>query len=163
MPALTILAFALITGSPWIVAAAQSEQAEYPIEGSWGVQVTPYNCVTGVPAPVFFYGLATLARGGTATVINSGQTAPAPTTPALGKWVQSGANTYTLTTITFVLFGQGIQSWAQRNTQTITMTGPDLFTGETIVTYSLVPGPLPPPALPLPPTACARTAGFRYP
>jgi len=35
--------------------------------------------------------------------------------------------------------------------------------GDTSVTYSLVPGPLPPPAVPLPPAACARTAGFRYP
>lgn len=161
--ALSITSVLIVSTATSAPAFAQSERAEFPIEGTWAIQVTPQDCGTKVPAPVFFYGLATFARGGTATVINTGQNAPAPTTPALGKWVHSGGSTYTLTTITFVLFGQGLQAWSQRNTQIITMTGADQFTGETSVTFSLVPGPLPPPPAPLPPPACARTVGFRYP
>jgi hypothetical protein len=141
---------------------AQLERAEYAIEGTWAVQVTPYNCATGVPAPAGFYGIAAFHRGGTATVINSGQTAAAPTTPAVGKWVYTGGRTYTLTTITFVLFGQGVQAWAQRNTMSITLDG-DQFTGETRVDFQVVPGSLPPPSISLPPNACARTSATRYP
>ena len=143
-------------------ATAQSERADDPIEGTWAVQVTPYNCATGAAFPGF-YGIAAFHRGGTATVINSGQTAPAPTTPAVGKWVFGGGRSYTLTTVTFVLFGQGVQAWAQRNTMTITLNDPNQFTGETKVDFQLVPGTLPPPALPLPPNACARTSATRYP
>ncbi len=152
----------MLVGCMWTLATAQSERAEYGIEGTWAVQVTPYNCATGVPFPGF-YGIASFDRGGTATVINSGQTAPAPTTPAVGKWVYGGGRNYTLTTVTFVLFGQGVQAWAQRNTMSITLNDPNQFTGETRVGFQLVPGPLPPPALPLPPNACARTTATRYP
>ena len=103
------------------------------------MQVTPYNCATGVSFPGF-YGIASFDRGGTATVINSGQTAPAPTTAAVGKWVSGGGRNYT-----FVLFGQGVQVWAQRNTMSVTLNEPNQFTGETRVDFQLVPGPLPPP------------------
>jgi hypothetical protein len=146
----------------WSPATAQLERAEYAIEGTWTVQVTPYNCITGVPFPSF-YGIASFDRGGTATVINSGQTAPAPTTAAVGRWVSGGGRNYTLTTITFVLFGQAVQPWAQRNTMTITLDDPDKFTGETRVDFHVVPGTLPPPTVPLPPNACAKTTATRYP
>ena len=151
-----------LVGCMWTPATAQSERAEYPIEGTWAVQVTPYNCATGVAFPGF-YGIASFDRGGTATVINSGQTAPAPTTPAVGKWVSGGGRNYTLTTVTFVLFGPGVQAWAQRNTMSITLNEANQFTGETRVDFQLVPGTLPPPAAPLPPNACARTTATRYP
>ena len=161
---------ATLLGAGWILlggmstpAVAQQERAEHPIEGTWAVQVTPYICATGVPLPASFYGIAAFHRGGTATVINSGQTAPAPTTPAVGKWVSNGGRTYTLTTVTFVLFGQGVQAWAQRNTMSISLNDAAQFTGDTRVDFQLVPGPLPPPAIPLPPNACARTSATRYP
>jgi hypothetical protein len=150
-----------LVGCMWTPGSAQSERAEYAIEGTWAVLVTPYNCATGVPFPGF-YGIAAFHRGGTATVINSGQTAPAPTTTAVGKWVSGGGRSYTLTTLTFVLFGQGVQAWAQRNTMSITLTEPNRFTGETRVDFQLVPGQLPPPTVPLPPNACARTTATRY-
>jgi hypothetical protein len=146
-----------------IPTAAQSERAEYDLEGTWAVQVTPYNCATGAPSPVFFYGVAAYHRGGTAPGINAGQATSAPSTTAVGKWVSTGGRTYTLTTITFVLWGQGVQAWSQRITMRITMTDRDNFTGQTSADFSVVPGPLPPPSVPVPPPACARTVGFRYP
>jgi hypothetical protein len=118
-----------LVGCMWTPATAQSERAEYAIEGTWAVQVTPYNCATGVSFPGFY----------------------------------GGGRSYTLTTVTFVLFGQGVQAWAQRNTMSITLNEPNQFTGETRVDFQLVPGPLPPPAVPLPPNACARTTATRYP
>jgi hypothetical protein len=65
--------------------------------------------------------------------------------------------------VTFVLFGQGVAAWAQRNTMSITLRDPSQFTGETRVSFQVVPGSLPPPAAPLPPDACARTTATRYP
>ena len=68
----------------WAPATAQSERAEYPIEGTWAVHVTPYNCATGVPFPGF-YGIASFDRGGTATSSTPGRRHPRQRRRRLGS------------------------------------------------------------------------------
>lgn len=75
------------------------------IVGAWRTVVTPRNCITGVPAPVFIRGLFTFHKGGTMSEFGVGPgSSPALRSPGHGTWRrESGWRNYSFK-FTFYLY-----------------------------------------------------------
>ena len=144
-----------------LLVASQNTAAAQSLEGTWAVEVTPYNCATGVSSTPFWT-MQSFTLGGTVTVVSTNQAAPAPVTPGLGRWNPARGEGYESTYVVLFLFGPTVQPWAQRIVQTLAISG-DQLTGESRGEPFVVPGPRPPPSIPLPPVGCAQLSGRRYP
>lgn len=142
--------------------AAGSKGGGRGLDGTWRVQVTIVDCSTGAERPPF-WSLVTFARGGTATDTTANQSFPGQRTAGHGTWGRTGRFTYSASTEAFILFGPALRPWVHRIVQEIEMTGNDEFTSQASVSFSLAPGALPPPPMPLPTTPiCATAVGHRF-
>ncbi len=152
----------LLVESAWIPVIAQSERSESPVEGTWALQITGFDCATGVRRPPI-WSMVTFARGGTLTDTTGNQMFPGPRTAGLGRWSATGGNTFRSTSVAFILLGPTVQPWAMRIDQhSIRLTG-DQFVSDATVEFFVVPGALPAPSVPVPPRGCAMATGIRYP
>lgn len=105
-----VLAGMLLLGSG-LTARAQSEgnNSQRSLEGAWRLQLTVRDCNTG-QALRTFPAVFTFARGGTATVITTGQL-PSLATPGLGAWRHTYRRHYSAVTDAFVFSPAG--AWIQ--------------------------------------------------
>lgn len=86
------------------------------LEGTWRVEITLRNCLTGEPVQSPFPALASFARGGTVTTADGGLS-PAVRGTGLGVWWRlDGA--FAAVTEAF-LFNGGVRTGTQRITQEI--------------------------------------------
>lgn len=100
-----VLGLSFVIGSMQTVVLAQSVNAyENRIVGVWDVQVTLYNCDTGVPFATF-RGLNKYELGGTAQVVPA--TNPAALSAHVGVWNHVQGNNYKLAFKMFRFDGTG--------------------------------------------------------
>jgi hypothetical protein len=145
----------------WLIATTQAIAAAQSLEGTWAIEVTPYNCTTGVSSSPFWT-IQTFALGGTMTVVSTNQALAAPVTPGLGRWNPTNDGGFATTYVIFLLFGPTVQPLVQRISQRVTVSG-DQLAGESRGEPFIAPGPRPPPPMALPPLGCAKLSGRRYP
>jgi len=89
-----LILLALVGGAQTIVSAQDVEARHSRIVGLWDVQVTNFNCGTGIPL-VSFRALHKYERGGTAQVVPA--TNPALLSAHMGVWRHVSGNNYQLT------------------------------------------------------------------
>jgi hypothetical protein len=78
--------------------------APAPLEGTWNVAVTSYNCATGVPGGGFRSRLA-FHGGGSMTETNFNLSfQPGQRSPGLGFWERTGPNSYRSVFEAFIFF-----------------------------------------------------------
>ena len=117
--AVLVLVGMLFLGSaPSARGQSASDNSQRGLEGAWRLQVTVRDCNTGQPLRPTFPGVFTFAKGGTATVITSGQL-PSLATPGLGAWRHSQSHTYTAVTDAFVFSPAGVWIQTHRLTRAI--------------------------------------------
>jgi hypothetical protein len=117
------------------------DKSENKIEGMWRVQITPFNCVSGVKAPPF-KSMLSIAAGGTLTETTSNPAfQPGQRSIGLGIWDESGSKTYQAVTEAYILFptppnppAPGFVRGTQRITQTIQVNG-DQLTADAVVQF----------------------------
>jgi hypothetical protein len=159
---LVLVGIVFLLGSG-LIACAQSEQSgsEKGLEGTWRVQVTPYDCATGrVEQP--FAALLSFARGGTLSGTSTGAAfQPGQRTSDYGTWGRVDAHTYKAVSDAFILFTSapnppvpGFQRGTQRITQTIKVND-DQFTSVASSQFFDVTGKLVM-------THCATATGQRF-
>jgi hypothetical protein len=100
-----------------VPAGGQDSAGGQTLEGTWRVEITLRNCVTGLPFQNPFPALATFARGGTVTTADGGLS-PTVRGTGLGTWGRVPEGAFTATTEAF-LFAGGVRSGTQRITQRI--------------------------------------------
>jgi hypothetical protein len=143
--AAVVLAGVLVLGAG-LKATAQTAPAS-TLQGTWRVQVTPYDCTTGQRAPTFS-SMFSFYRGGTFGG-NTSTTAfqPGQITSQMGRWGHIRGNRYQVVSEAFILFtsnpgpGPVFQQGTQRITQAITLHG-DTFTDEASAQFFDVSGNL---------------------
>lgn len=103
-----------------LIAAARPVAAEgdgKTLEGTWRVEITLRNCVTGQPVQPPFPALASFARGGTVTTADGGLS-PAVRGTGLGAWSRLPNGAFAAVTEAF-LFNGNIRTGVQRIRQEI--------------------------------------------
>jgi hypothetical protein len=122
-------------------AAAQHDRDSNgdPIVGTWRVQVTTYNCATGVQNPPF---AAFLTFGGGGILLETTSSpafAPGQRSPGHGIWSRTGGDEYTAISEAFILFSTPanppappLQRGVQRITQAIDLDGDQLTSAATV-------------------------------
>lgn len=98
----------------------QSAPDRRTLEGTWRVEVTLRNCLTGEPVQPPFPALASFARGGTVTTADGGLS-PAVRGTGLGAWWRVPDGAFAAVTEAF-LFNGGVRTGTQRITQEIDVT-----------------------------------------
>jgi hypothetical protein len=98
----------------------QSARDRRTLEGTWRVEITLRNCLTGEPVQNPFPALASFAQGGTVTTADGGSS-PAARGTGLGTWWRVRAGAFRATTEAF-LFNGGARTGLQRVTQAIAVT-----------------------------------------
>ncbi len=130
--------------------------------GTWRVQVTTYNCATGVENPAFPAYL-TFGTDGTLveTTANPGFVA-GQRSPGHGSWERTGPNSWHAVSEAFLLFSSvahgpfpGFAQGLQRLEQSIEFTGRDRISSEATVAFLDAAGTV---TL----TGCARAVGTRF-
>jgi hypothetical protein len=97
------------------------------LEGTWRVEITLRNCLTGEPVQPPFPALASFARGGTVTTADGGLS-PAVRGTGLGTWWRMRGGAFAAVTEAF-LFNGNVRTGVQRITQEIEVAaGDDEFT-----------------------------------
>ena len=116
--AVLVLAGMLLLGSV-LTARAQSEgnNSQRGLVGAWRLQLTVRDCNTG-QALRTFPAVFTFAKGGTATVITTGQL-PSLATPGLGAWRHARGHNYSAVTDAFVFSPAGVWIQTHRLTRAI--------------------------------------------
>lgn len=112
------------------------------ITGTWQVEVTTYNCDTGVANPAFT-SLLTFDASGTMTGTTANPIfAPGQRSPDHGVWKRAGRNAFTAVTEAFIEFSTPITSpgprfirGSQRIEQSIEVTGSDSFHSDASLTF----------------------------
>jgi len=117
--AVLVLAGMLFVGSA-IAARAQSDgdNSQRGLEGAWRLQITIRDCNTGQTLRPTFPAVFTFSKGGTATVITTGQL-PSLATPGLGAWRHSQDHNYSAVTDAFVFSPAGVWIQTHRLTRAI--------------------------------------------
>jgi hypothetical protein len=131
-------------------ASAQSEESAAPsLQGTWRVNVTVYNCTTGVPRPSF-WSLLSFQRGGTESETTSSPAyQPGQRTPGFGFWEPARKSAfcssdptadYFNATEAFIVSNSptnppGFKIGAQKILQCITMTGDDSWDANALVKF----------------------------
>ena len=95
----------------------QSAQAHGTLEGTWRIEITLRNCLTGAPVQSPFPALASFARGGTVTTADGGLS-PAVRGTGLGAWWRVRGGAFSALTEAF-LFNGGVRTGTQRIMQEI--------------------------------------------
>jgi hypothetical protein len=90
------------------------------LEGTWRVEITLRDCLTGEPVQNPFPALASFARGGTVTTADGGLS-PAVRSTGLGVWWRVSGGAFAAVTEAF-LFNGGVRTGTQRITQGIRVT-----------------------------------------
>jgi hypothetical protein len=122
---LAIATLTLVVVIPGLAAARQNDGSNEgqsagdgrTLEGTWRVEITLRNCVTGQPVQNPFPALASFARGGTVTTADGGLS-PAVRGTGLGVWWRVPEGAFAAITEAF-LFNGGIRTGVQRITQEI--------------------------------------------
>jgi hypothetical protein len=144
---MVILAVAVaIVGGVFILGAvlpanakAEQDKPENNLVGTWRVQVTTFNCVSGVKAPSF-KSMLSFASGGTliGTTANPAFQ-PGQLSVGLGIWNDSSKNTFQAVSEAYILFATpanppapGLMRGTQRITQTIQVNGDQLTSNATV-------------------------------
>jgi hypothetical protein len=112
------------------------------ITGTWQVEVTTYNCETGVANPPFS-SLLTFDALGTLTGTTANPVfAPGQRSPDHGIWKRVGRNSFTAVTEAFIEFstpattpGPHFVRGSQRIEQSIELTGYDSFQSDAALTF----------------------------
>ena len=97
--------------------AENSDAQARKLEGTWRVQVTVRDCLSGA-AQRTFPAMLTFARGGTLTETTAGFP-PAARTPGHGIWRHEGGHTYRAVSEAFLFSPSGVFTGKQRLTQSI--------------------------------------------
>lgn len=100
--------------------AEQSSGNGKTLEGTWRVEITLRNCLTGDPVQNPFPALASFARGGTVTTADGGLS-PAVRGTGLGSWWRVPGGLFAAVTEAF-LFNGSVRTGAQRIIQSIEVT-----------------------------------------
>ena len=133
-----MLAASALAGSP-----ERFEHAHFEgITGTWQVEVTTYNCETGVANPPFT-SLLTFDAFGTLTGTTANPVfAPGQRSPDHGIWKRVGRNAFTAVTEAFIEFstpttspGPHFVRGSQRIEQSIELTGSDSFQSDASLTF----------------------------
>ena len=111
----------LLTGATGVARAnpapSQESSSRRTLEGTWRVEITLLNCLTGQPVQPPFPALATFARGGTVTTADGGLS-PGVRGTGLGAWVRLRGGAFMAVTEAF-LFNGSVRTGVQRITQQI--------------------------------------------
>jgi hypothetical protein len=100
-----LIAAVFVGGPAGLGAQAERAASGKGLEGTWRLQVTPYDCATGILFPESFPALVTYAAGGTSTGANGGtHFEPGQRSPEYGVWTYTGAQTYRAVREAFILF-----------------------------------------------------------
>ena len=107
--------------------------------GTWLVDMTLYDCKTGVPRPPFQSLLAFMPGGVEIETTSNPALQPAQRTPAFGSWSYAGHRTFLLKTEAFILFssmqGAPVPRGKQVILQSIKLTGAASFESVASVAY----------------------------
>lgn len=112
--------------------------APAPLEGTWDVVVTPYNCASGTPITVAtFKARLGFHAGGTMTETNFNPTfQPGQRSTGLGSWERTGPNAYSALFEAYVFFPSARYARGfQRVDQTIEMQDADHWTSSALVAF----------------------------
>ncbi len=141
MATLTRMTAMLVAGVVVMGAMAMAQSDDAKMVGTWKVQVTLYNCVTGQQGQPFG-SMLSFNRGGTliGTTSNSAFQ-PGQRTSDYGSWSHVSGNTYKAASEAYILFSSapnppapGFSQGSQRITQSITLNG-DQFTSVATVQF----------------------------
>jgi hypothetical protein len=113
--------------------------APAPLEGTWNVVVTPYDCATGTPITVAaFKARLGFHAGGTMTETNFNPGfQPGQRSPGLGSWERTGPNAYHALFEAYVFFASPRYARGfQRVDQTIEMQDTDHWTSSALVAFT---------------------------
>ena len=120
-----VLAGMLVLGSG-LTATAQSESPN-GLEGTWRVQLTVSDCITGQVLRTF-PALFAFAKGGTLTATTAGQL-PSLSTTVLGIWRHTNGHSYSAVSETFIFSPAGAWIQTHRLTRAIDVSNDgDKFT-----------------------------------
>lgn len=160
---ITAASIALVVMAGGVMGASGHEQARSRgLAGTWRVEVTLYDCNSGVERPPF-WSLLTFGDDETMAETTSNQALPGTRTPGHGVWGRTGARDYRAVSEAFILFGPAYRPWTQRISQDITVHSSDQFTSQASVEFEYTPGTLPAGPVALPPApGCARANGYRF-
>lgn len=129
--ALAILALATLlgTGAPRASAQATAPDPDAKLlEGTWTVQVTQRNCISGAPIGNPFLSYLTFAQGGTLVETTANPNFfPAVRGPGHGVWGHSHARTFNAASTAFITLNGALVKTQVIN-QIIEVNSPDDFT-----------------------------------
>ena len=157
------LAGATLLSTLWRVDATTQGEAKV-LEGTWRVDVTPRNCISGDEIPgAAFKALITFAKGGTlnATTTNAQFLPPAGAKLSndYGVWQRVGDHTFNTVSEFFVFNSSGVWLGTHRLTRTIEIADADTYS-QTVTGAFLAPDGISP--LPgFPPNVCSTGVGHR--
>src|SRR5260370_37834237 len=124
-------------------APINSSRTDFLLQGTWRVQVQPYDCQTNAPLGKPFASLLSFADGGTMSETTSSPAfAPGQRTSGFGVWSHEGRHAYSAKSVAFLLFttppNPPVSPGFIAGTQTISQNiefkdGPDQFTSEAAV------------------------------
>jgi hypothetical protein len=130
--------------------------------GTWRVQVTTYNCSTGVENPAFPAYLTFGADGTLVETTANPAFVAGQRSPGHGSWQRTGRNSWRAASEAFLLFGStahgpfpGFAAGVQRLEQSIEFTGRDRISSEAFTEFFDTAG-----AVTL--SGCARAVGTRF-
>lgn len=119
--------------------------APAPLEGTWNVSVTPYNCSTGVPVTsATFRARLGFHAGGTMTETNFNSSfQPGQRSPGLGSWERTGPNSFRAVFEAYIFFTSVVTpptpprytQGQQRVDQSIEMQDVDHWTSTALVSF----------------------------
>ena len=148
--------------APTANAGGLFDRLQGKLEGTWRVDVTLYNCATGVEAKPFKSFLTFGAEGTLVETTANPAFQPGQRSPGHGDWYRTGRNSYFAASESFIIFSSeahppvpAFHRGSQRIEQDIEMQGRNAFTSEAVVYFYDEAG-----AVLV--TACARARADRF-
>jgi hypothetical protein len=148
--ALGVLLLGGVTGAMADGAPVGRSAAPAPLEGTWNVSVTPYNCATGVPVTsATFRSRLAFHGGGSMSETNFNLSfQPGQRSPGLGSWERTGPRSYRAVFEAFIFFTSVVTpptpprytQGQQRVDQSIEMQDEDHWTSTALVSFADVNG-----------------------
>jgi hypothetical protein len=145
--------------------AAQAHGHEFrsaSLTGTWRVQVTTYNCSSGIENPAFPAFLTFAADGTLVETTANPAFVAGQRSPGHGFWDRTGHNSWRAVSEAFLLFSSaahgpfpGLAQGVQRLEQNIEFAGPDRISSEATVEFLDASGTV---TL----SGCARAVGTRF-
>jgi hypothetical protein len=151
------LTAACVAGTP-----GQHVRAAAALVGTWQVQVTTYNCMTGVENPAFPAYLTFGVNGTLVETTANPAFVAGQRSPGHGSWARTGRNSWRAVSEAFLLFSSaahgpfpGFSQGVQRLEQSIEFTAHNRISSEATVQFFDAGGTL---LL----SGCARAVGTRF-